>query len=208
MRVIYLLCLLCMQAFLVPLIPQCSYYHQHQKLSSDKLLLSKMDDDELLQYQIEQINPTINDSMITMLFSEADVVVEGIFTSWEKGIDPRGAKYDIKVSRIFKGVGVSETISVEVGGSPNPDSRLLGEWSHSINSGGVYFLKKYGKDFQFVNPNKAWVTYPKARYIFTHKKSLKEIVYNKILAVEGSFCKETKYLKKKKRQKALECPGD
>ena len=158
-------------------------------------------DAEWEAYIEKNLKPKINDTLITRLFEEADLVFEGELTSTVKTGYLQERIYHIEPYKIFKGVVQKDSVvKILANGKPQNATYEFGEWSHGYLESGVYFAKydEQNNVYTFVNPQKAWVIYPMLTACIKYEKKIKTIFHDKILALKGAKYETTKIYRKKK----------
>lgn len=161
-------------------------------------------DDELLNYANQTLKPKINDTLITRLFAEAELVFEGEIINGRALWDKQQNEYTLEPYKVFKGkVPKDNTITIIANWKlENATANLGGEWSHEKDEVGIFFVKKDPQNselYRFVNPKNAWVSYPDHISVFRHEKLLSNLLYSKIIIQKGAFCKESRFFLKKKK---------
>ena len=163
-------------------------------------------DAEWLEYIQCHLEPRINDSLIAKHFEEAEVVFEGrIINTIAVGTEGKRI-YEIEPYTIFKGKVIKhKTLKIVANrytGKHGGFERMpIGEWSHARNGIGIFFVKNQAKDkrlYKFINPNNAWIVYTHFISPITSEKQLKEVLYDKILQLNGAKYHKTSFFCKKK----------
>jgi len=155
--------------------------------------------EKLRNYLDKHLVPRIDNIPLESHFKDADLVVEGFIVDAKRDKELRQNIYTIKICRIFKGSKKHEVINILVDVPLPPAVNELGAWSLDYDPR-VYFLKQEGTVFRFINSSNAWITYPSSINPLRHQAGLSEVLYHKLLEQKNSFCKETKFCKKKRRK--------
>lgn len=165
-------------------------------------------DTEVTKYISKYLTPKINDTLITRLFEEADVVFEGEIIDGRALWDKQQNAYALEPYKIFKGeMSKDDTITIVANWKPQNATYDLGEWSHGRLEVGLFFVKKDPQNkelYRFVNPKNAWVSFPG---IFSnpiiHEHLFEEVFYNQIVTFKALKPSKTHFFHKKKRE--FEC---
>jgi hypothetical protein len=153
-------------------------------------------------YVRKTVEPYINDSLVSELFKQADLVFEGIIINSIGNIKTMQAIYELEPYKIFKG-NISQDSTIKIISSPAPkNADTVGDWSLSYRSLGIFFVKKQTNgqlEYKFLNPKKSWLLYG-SRLLnpIRQEKHLKEVLYNRILALSGAKYEKTSFYHKKK----------
>jgi hypothetical protein len=174
------------------------------QISNEDLRNPPKTDAEVIKYIDKYLSPQINDTLISRLFAESDLVFEGELINTVKTNREGERVYELEPYKIFKGETLKDsTIKILAKSRPQNATYDLGEWSHGRSEVGVFFIKKNKNDnaiYHFVNPKNAWVVYPKLLigHPIIHEQHFKKMFYDRVLASHGAKYEKTRYYHKKK----------
>ena len=154
-------------------------------------------------YVRKALDPYINDSLVTELFKQADLVFEGMLIQTTRTVKYGERIYHVEPYKVFKGsIAKDSTVKIIANMKPENSPYDIGEWSHSYRELGIFFVKKQTDGqlgYKFLNPKKSWLLYG-SRLLnpIRQEKHLKEVLYNRILALSGAKYEKTSFYDKKK----------